>query len=51
MHGRYACGLNQYLYTTGYDHGSNTGRSDTIGNAITPPPCTTNNNANKCIGQ
>ena len=48
-YGEGAPGLNQYCYTTGYDHGK--GTNDTIGDGIGAFPCTTNDQANYCYGQ
>ena len=49
--GRNAPGLNQYCYTTGYDHASPNSTPDAVGEALGAAPCLTNANANNCYAQ
>ena len=46
--GKNAPGLNQYCYTTGYDHATPNTTPDAVGEALGAAPCTTNANANRC---
>ena len=46
--GKNAPGLNQYCYTTGYDHSQQNTTPDAVGEALGAAPCLTNVNANNC---
>ena len=50
-YGPNAPGLNQYCYTTGYDHGGLSNNPDPIGEGIGAFPCTLNKNANVCYSK
>lgn len=41
-----SCGLNDYCYRTGYNHGFSKGTGDAISDGIEAFPCTTNAEAN-----
>ena len=49
--GRNAPGLNQYCYTTGYDHARPNSTPDAVGESLGAAPCLSNANANNCYVQ
>ena len=49
--GRNAPGLNQYCYTTGYDHARPNSTPDAVGESLGAAPCLSNVNANNCYTQ
>ena len=49
--GRNAPGLNQYCYTTGYDHARPNSTPDAVGESLGAAPCLSNANANNCYMQ
>lgn len=49
--GRNAPGLNQYCYTTGYDHARPNSTPDAVGESLGAAPCLSNANANNCYTQ
>ena len=46
--GKGAPGLNQYCYTTGYEHARPNSSPDAVGESLGVAPCITNANANQC---